>query len=57
MKIGLQIPPIEDDPDAVYDNFVKRVPGGNLDSYLSNYPKTLSSPGFYGGYTPFSDSY
>src|SRR5271166_4716084 len=20
---------------------------------LSNYPKTLSSPGFYGGYTPF----
>ena len=26
-------------------------------SHLSNYPKTLSSPGFYGGYTPFSDSY
>ena len=24
---------------------------------LSNYPKTLSSPGFYGCYTPFSDSY
>jgi hypothetical protein len=24
---------------------------------LINYPKTLSSPGFYGGYTPFSDSY
>jgi hypothetical protein len=24
---------------------------------LSNYPKTLSSPGFYGVYTPFSDSY
>jgi putative DNA methylase len=24
---------------------------------LSNYPKMLSSPGFYGGYTPFSDSY
>ncbi len=24
---------------------------------LSNYPKTLSSPGFYGGYTPFSDNY
>ncbi len=24
---------------------------------LSNYPKTLSSPGFYGSYTPFSDSY
>ena len=24
---------------------------------ISNYPKTLSSPGFYGGYTPFSDSY
>ena len=23
---------------------------------LGNYPKTLSSPGFYGGYTPFSDS-
>ena len=23
---------------------------------LSNYPKTLSSSGFYGGYTPFSDS-
>ena len=23
----------------------------------SNYPKTLSSPGFYEGYTPFSDSY
>jgi hypothetical protein len=27
------------------------------DKPLSNYPKTLSSPGFYGGYTPFSDSY
>ena len=26
-------------------------------SVLSSYPKTLSSPGFYGGYTPFSDSY
>ena len=25
--------------------------------FLGNYPKTLSSPGFYGGYTPFSDSY
>ena len=25
--------------------------------HLSNYPKTLSSAGFYGGYTPFSDSY
>ena len=24
---------------------------------VSNYPKTLSSAGFYGGYTPFSDSY
>jgi hypothetical protein len=24
---------------------------------VSNYPKTLSSTGFYGGYTPFSDSY
>ena len=24
---------------------------------FSNYPKTISSPGFYGGYTPFSDSY
>ena len=24
---------------------------------LGNYPKTLSSSGFYGGYTPFSDSY
>ena len=24
---------------------------------LSNYPKTLSSAGFYGGYTSFSDSY
>ena len=28
-----------------------------LRKFLSNYPKTLSSPGFYGGYTPFSDSY
>ncbi len=35
VKIGLQIPPIEDDPDTVYDNFVKRAPGGNLDSYLN----------------------
>jgi len=25
--------------------------------FLGSYPKTLSSPGFYGGYTPFSDSY
>ncbi len=30
---------------------------GSLTALLSNYPKTLSSPGFYGGYTPFSDSY
>ena len=28
-----------------------------LRTRLSNYPKTLSSPGFYAGYTPFSDSY
>ncbi len=27
------------------------------DLCFSNYPKTLSSPEFYGGYTPFSDSY
>src|SRR5208337_75868 len=31
--------------------------GGDRLDPLSNYPKTLSSPGFYGGYTPFSDSY
>ena len=29
----------------------------SVDTRLSNYPKTLSSLGFYGGYTPFSDSY
>ena len=27
------------------------------DLFPCNYPKTLSSPAFYGGYTPFSDSY
>ena len=31
--------------------------GLNYGLTLRNYPKTLSSPGFYGGYTPFSDSY
>jgi hypothetical protein len=35
VKIGLKVPPIEEDPDTVYNNFVKRAPGGNLDSYLN----------------------
>ena len=35
MKLGLQVPPIEQDPDTVYNNFVKSAPGGNLDSYLN----------------------
>ena len=30
---------------------------GTSSARFSHYPKTLSSPGFYGGYTPFSDSY
>ena len=36
---------------------VYRPPRKSSRRRLSNYPKTLSSPGFYGGYTPFSDSY
>ena len=36
------------------DRSLRRLGGGD---HLRNYPKTLSSPGFYGGYTPFSDSY
>ncbi len=35
VKIGLQVPPIEEDPDTVYNNFVKSAPGGDLDSYLN----------------------
>ncbi len=35
VKIGLEVPPIEDDPDTVYNNFVNRAPGGNLDRYLN----------------------
>ena len=35
VKIGLQLPPIEEDPDTVYSNFVKAAPGGNLDKYLN----------------------
>jgi len=35
VKLGLQVPPIEQDPDTVYNNFVKSAPGGNLDSYLN----------------------
>jgi len=35
VKIELQVPPIEEDPDTVYNNLVKRAPGGNLDSYLN----------------------
>ncbi len=35
VKIGLQVPPIEEDPETVYGNFVKQAPGGNLDKYLN----------------------
>ena len=37
VKIGLPVPPIEEDPDTVYNNFVKSAsaPGGNLDDYLN----------------------
>ena len=35
----------------------RKVPGSPFAYWVSNYPKTLSSPGFYGCYTPFSDSY
>ena len=31
--------------------------GSSKKILLRNYPKTFSSPGFYGGYTPISDSY
>ncbi len=34
VRIGLEVPPIDEDPDTVYDNFLKRAPGGNLDKYL-----------------------
>jgi membrane fusion protein (multidrug efflux system) len=36
VKIGLEVPPIEEDPDTVYDKFMKRAPGGNLDAFLSD---------------------
>jgi hypothetical protein len=36
---------------------VSSVDDRQIEVGLSNYPRTLSSPGFYGGYTPFSDSY
>jgi membrane fusion protein (multidrug efflux system) len=39
VKIGLQVPPIEEDPDTVYKNFVKSAPGGDLDSYLNQLVK------------------
>jgi len=35
VKIGLEVPPIDEDPDTVYDNFRKRAPGGDLDTYLN----------------------
>lgn len=35
VKLGLEVPPIDDDPDKVYDNFQKRAPGGDLDKYLN----------------------
>ena len=34
VKIGLEVPPIDEDPDTVYDHFLKRAPGGNLDKLL-----------------------
>ena len=34
-----------------------QVAGAQDPHILGNYPKTFSSPGFYGGYTPISDSY
>jgi len=35
VKIGLYVLPIKEDPDTVYNNFVKSAPGGDLDSYLN----------------------
>lgn len=35
VNIALQVPPIKEDPDTVYNNFVKSAPGGDLDSYLN----------------------
>ena len=35
VKIGLDIPPIEDDPETVYANFKSNAPGGDLDKYLN----------------------
>jgi membrane fusion protein (multidrug efflux system) len=34
VKIGLDVPPIDEDPDTVYANFLKHAPGGNIDKYL-----------------------
>ena len=42
------------DPGTVVE---LRAPELDTGNGFSNYPKTLSSPAFYGGYTPFSDSY
>jgi hypothetical protein len=35
VKIELQVPPIEEDPDTVYKNFVESAPDGNVNSYLN----------------------
>ncbi len=40
VKIGLEVPRIEEDPDTVYNNFVKRAPGGNLDALLDHLVET-----------------
>ena len=46
-------------PDHVHmlSSIPPKFPVSKVFGHISNYPKTLSSPGFYGGYTPFSDSY
>ena len=35
VKIGPEVPPIAEDPDTVYSNFVKHAPGGDVDVYLN----------------------
>lgn len=40
VKIGVEIPPIEEDPETVYKRFVARAPGGDLDRYLNSLVET-----------------
>ncbi|WP_165224729.1 HlyD family secretion protein [Aquisphaera insulae] len=35
VKLGIEVPPIEEDPKTVIENFRKKAPGGDQDAYLN----------------------